>query len=139
VTPRWSIASGRISERNVSEGLYRELKVWQKGMELVETAYRVTATFPRSELYGLTSQMRRAAVSIPCNIAEGKGRKSAGAFANHLSIARGSVYELETLTEIARRLGLTDEPAEAGIHSACEEISRMLTVLRRRIEHAPRS
>src|SRR4051812_24090611 len=83
---------------------YRELKVWQAGMDLVEVVYAVTRTFPRDELFGLTAQARRAAISVPLNIAEGACRRTTGAFLNHVSIALGSHAELETCLEIAMRL-----------------------------------
>ncbi len=75
---------------------YRQLIVWRKAMEMVNTVYEATRTFPRDEIYGLTSQLRRAAVSVPSNIAEGQGRKSTKEFAHHLSIAYGSLMEVET-------------------------------------------
>ena len=83
---------------------YSELVVWQKAMDLVTEIYKITATFPSDERFGLSSQARRAAVSIPSNIAEGHGRKSTGAYVNHLSIAYGSLMELETQIQIAVRL-----------------------------------
>ncbi len=100
-------------------------------MDLVERAYRVTKAFPTSERFGLTSQMRRAAVSIPSNIAEGHGRATRGEYCNHLSIARGSLKELETQLEIARRLQLLDEQTFRDLDEMCAEISKMLTALRR--------
>ena len=84
---------------------FRDLRVWQGGMELVESVYRVTQSFPKQEIYGLTSQLRRAAVSIPANIAEGQSREHIKEYLNFLSIAQGSVAELETELEIAGRLG----------------------------------
>lgn len=75
---------------------YRELIVWQKAMNLAEEVYRVSRSFPREEIYGLTSQLRRAAVSIPSNVAEGQGRRTTADFLRHLSIAYGSLLELET-------------------------------------------
>ena len=84
---------------------YSELVVWQKAMDLVTDIYKVTAMFPAEERYGLSSQARRAAVSIPSNIAEGHGRKYTVAYINHLSIAFGSLMELETQIQIAARLG----------------------------------
>ena len=75
---------------------YRELMVWQKAIELVEAVYTATGSFPPQEVYGLTSQLRRAAVSVPSNIAEGQGRRSTAEFAHHLSIAYGSLCEIET-------------------------------------------
>jgi four helix bundle protein len=83
---------------------FRDLRVWQRGMEVVESVYRATQSFPKQELYGLTSQLRRAAVSIPANIAEGHCRQHIKEYLNFLSIAQGSIAELETELEIACRL-----------------------------------
>ena len=83
---------------------YRELIVWQKAIDLVVAIYRITQSFPREEAFGLTSQLRRAAVSIPSNIAEGQGRRSAKEFQRFLDIARGSLQEVETQLLIANRL-----------------------------------
>lgn len=85
---------------------YRELLVWQKAMDLVAESYRVAGSLPRSETYGLKSQIQRAAVSIPANIAEGHGREHLGDYLHHLSIASGSVAELETHFLVAERLSL---------------------------------
>jgi four helix bundle protein len=102
---------------------YRELIVWRKSMALVKDVYLCTQGFPKSELYGLTSQLRRAAVSVPSNIAEGQGRLSKGEFKQFLGHARGSLLELETQILIAQQLGylpieqmqnLLDRAAEAG-------------------------
>lgn len=82
-----------------------DLIAWQKAMELVEEIYRMTKELPKEELYGLASQMRRAAVSVPSNIAEGHARTGTREFLHHLSIAQGSLAEVETHVEIARRLG----------------------------------
>ena len=91
---------------------HRDLQVWQKSVEFVTDIYRETATFPRSEVYGLTNQVRRAAVSVPSNIAEGSGRSSKKEFAQFLCHARGSLLEVETQLEIARNLGyLSDKSA----------------------------
>jgi four helix bundle protein len=84
---------------------YKDIVVWQKAIELVIEIYRVTAHFPREEMYGLTSQLRRAAVSIPSNIAEGQGRATKGEFIQFLGHARGSLCEVDTQILIARRLG----------------------------------
>lgn len=84
---------------------HHELRVWQDGIALVKLVYQVTALFPKEEIFGLTSQMRRAAVSIPANIAEGAARSTSKEFAQFLTIARGSLSELETLTVISRELG----------------------------------
>lgn len=83
---------------------YRDLEVWQKGMKLAEICYERTAGFPSREIYGLASQMRRAAVSVPSNIAEGHSRRTRQAYLNHLSIALGSQSELETQIELSSRL-----------------------------------
>jgi len=92
---------------------YRDLEVWQQAMELVTQVYRCTQRFPREEVYGLTNQVRRAAVSVPSNIAEGQGRRTTREFLHHLSIARGSLAEVDTQVEIAERLGfLTSEQAD---------------------------
>jgi len=84
---------------------YRDLEAWQAGMTLVEVSYRLTRGFPNDERFGLSSQLRRAAISVPSNVAEGACRRSTAAFANHVSIAIGSHAEVETCLEIARRLG----------------------------------
>jgi four helix bundle protein len=83
---------------------FRELIVWQKSMELVEAVYLHTRSFPREEIYGLTSQLRRAAVAIPSNIAEGQSRNTSGEFLQFLGISIGSLAELETQVELAFRL-----------------------------------
>jgi len=100
-----------MGEKNFS---YRDLEIWLVGMDVAEAIYKLTADFPSNERYGLTSQMRRAAVSIPSNIAEGWGRDSQAALANYVRIARASANELETQLELSRRLSLTD--ASEDIH-----------------------
>ncbi len=108
---------------------FHDLAVWQKAMTLVERCYRASGHFPKDERFGLTSQLRRAAVSIPSNIAEGFCRRGRGAYMNHLSIALGSQAELETQVEIARRLGyLLPADADATL-DASREIGRMLNGL----------
>jgi four helix bundle protein len=110
---------------------YRDLVVWQKSMDLVEHVYRASQTFPAAERFGLTAQLRRAAISIPANIAEGHGRTTRGEYANQLSVARGSLKEVETLCDIARRLGLIAQEVSETLFSLCDEISKMLTALKR--------
>ena len=109
---------------------YADLLVWQKAMDLVVEIYRLCELLPTAERYGLISQMQRAAVSIPSNIAEGHARKSTGAFLNHLSIAAGSLAELETQLHLVQRLGFCSanicQPALANTY----EIGRMLTGLK---------
>lgn len=112
---------------------YQDLIVWQKSMDLVERVYRMTTVFPRDEVYGLSSQIRRAAVSIPSNIAEGQARKSTAEFLHFLSIAQGSRAEVETQTLIAQRLGYVTPNQIKEILSLLEEISRMLNTLRSKL------
>jgi len=112
----------------MSESGYRDLQVWVKAMALVEDVYRVTAAFPDSERFGLTSQMQRAAVSVPSNIAEGYGR-GGGDYSRHVSIARGSLMELETQLEIAVRLKYLPRDQARPIRHTAQEVGRMLTGL----------
>ena len=101
---------------------FRDLRVWQAGIELVRIVYELTSRFPRSETYGLASQMQRAAVSIPSNIAEGHARESTKEYLQHLSIAQASLAELETQLEIARQLNYI---SEADITSLLEKVSSL--------------
>jgi four helix bundle protein len=84
---------------------FRDLRVWQRAIDLVAAVYRISGKFPKGEVFGLTGQMRRAAVSVPSNIAEGHTRASTKEYLNHISIAQGSLAEVETQLEIAARLG----------------------------------
>lgn len=108
----------------------KDLLVWQKAMDLVVVIYEITATFPKTEVYGLASQMQRAAVSVPSNIAEGHGLKQTQAYARHLALANGSLSELETQLEIARRLGYLADRRGTVIEQAAE-VGRMLAGLRK--------
>ena len=112
---------------------YQDLEVWQRAMDLVVAAYQFTATYPPDERYGLVSQTRRAAVSVPSNIAEGQGRSRPGEFLNHLSVARGSLQELETLCVLAGRLDYLNDDLLTGLLERSDQISRMLTGLRKAI------
>jgi four helix bundle protein len=105
---------------------YRDLRVWQQAMDLCESCYRITAQFPRDEMYGLSSQIRRACVSIPANIAEGYGRNSKGAYAQFLRVAQGSLKELETHLILSARLGLAGEAATEPLLESCDSLGRML-------------
>lgn len=105
---------------------YRDLVVWQKSMQLVYAVYGLTEYFPKSEMYGLTSQMRRAAVSIPSNIAEGRRRSSRKDFRNFLLNAYGSGAEIETQIEIAKNLPLGKELEYQKADALLEEVMRML-------------
>ncbi len=121
-------------EQGVSEGetrSHRDLKVWQIALDVTETLYRITADWPRHEQYGLISQVRRAAVSVPANIAEGAGRRTPGEFVHFVGIARGSLAELETLLIIARRLGYVEEPVYRTLSEELFELGRMATGLLR--------
>jgi four helix bundle protein len=108
---------------------YRELVAWNKAMELVTEIYRVTHTFPKEELFGLMSQLRRAAVSIPSNIAEGKGRLSKGEFRQFLGNARGSLAEVETQILIAQNLFYLDKSAAEKLLAMVEEVGKVLNGL----------
>ena len=124
--------SGRVMGKAINS--HRDLIVWQKGMDLAVAAYRLTASFPTDERYGLTSQIRRACASIPANIAEGYGRESAGAYAQQLRIAQGSLKELETHVELAHRVGLLDAASLSNHLRDAEEIGKMLRSLIRAVE-----
>jgi four helix bundle protein len=109
---------------------FRDLVVWQKALDLAIRIYGMTRSFPREEIYGLTSQIRRAAISVPSNIAEGQGRLTSGEFRQFLGIARGSNFELQTQLEVARALGMGEaaliDEAEALSHEVGKMIYAML-------------
>ena len=105
---------------------YTDLIVWQKAMDLVTEIYRITRELPKDELFGLTSQLRRAAVSIPSNIAEGQGRLSKGEFRVFLGNARGSLAEVETQILIAQNLSYLDEPEINRLLAMVEEVGKVL-------------
>ncbi|MDQ2695432.1 MAG: four helix bundle protein [Pseudomonadota bacterium] len=108
---------------------YRELVVWQKSIDLAERIYRVTRGYPVEEKYGITSQMRRAAVSIPANIAEGQARRTTGEFLQSLGIARGSLAELETFLTISARLAMLSKADCESLLEDCAQIGKMLHAL----------
>lgn len=113
---------------------YTELKVWQVSMDLVQSVYGLTRRFPREELYGLTGQMRRAAVSSPSNIAEGYGREQKGFIAHSLRVALGSTRELETQLLIALRLKYLVGDDLSPARQQCDEVGKMLRGLIRSVE-----
>jgi four helix bundle protein len=115
---------------------YKDLLVWQKAMMLAERSYSLTDGFPREERYGLSAQIRRSAVSIPSNLAEGHNRRSRNAFANHVSIALGSQAELETQLILAVRLRFVSEPVAAPVIELACEVGRMLHGLIASLENA---
>jgi four helix bundle protein len=108
---------------------YRELKVWQQGMNLAEMCFHLTRPFPREEQFGMTSQIRRSAASIPANIAEGYGRGHRNEYCQFLRIAQGSLNELETHLLLSVRVGLTSEETVTPVLECCNEIGRMLGAL----------
>jgi four helix bundle protein len=113
---------------------FKDLKVWQKAHELTIAIYSVSRAFPRDEIYGLTSQLRRAAVSIGANIAEGCGRRSDGEFVRFLQIARGSASEVEYHLLLSRDLKFMDDSGFQNLQSKLMEVQRMLTSLVSAIE-----
>jgi|SRR6478736_837746 len=110
---------------------YRDLLVWQKGIELAKLLYHMTAQLPADERFGLISQIRRAAVSVPSNIAEGQARRTTGEFIQFISHAEGSAAELDTQVHLAVELGLTTEAQTVACRDLIDEIRRMLNGLRR--------
>jgi len=116
---------------------YKDLVVWQKALDLVEMVYEVTGRFPREELYGLTNQLRRAAVSVPSNIAEGHSRQSTAEFRNFLSIASGSLAEIETQLLIAKRLNYIESGTLQKLLKTHAEISKMTSALKNKLAPSP--
>jgi four helix bundle protein len=118
---------------------YRDLRVWQESMALVEAVYKLTLVLPASERFGLVSQMNRAAVSIPANMAEGHGSMHRGVYLNHLSISRGSLTELETYFELVVRLGMLKQELASEAQAQCDTVGRLLGALIRALRApAPR-
>jgi len=114
---------------------YRDLVVWQKSMILVTEVYKTTRSFPRDEIYGLIGQMRRCAVSIPSNIAEGYGRNSSNDYVRFLRMAMGSLYELQTQFDISSSLGYITEDHYGKLFESSREVERMLSSLIRKLEN----
>jgi len=113
---------------------FRDLRVWEKAHSLALESYRATNCFPKTEMFGLTSQIRRAAVSIAANIAEGCGKRGNAEFQRFLNIATGSASELEYHFLLARDLRLLDDKVYIGLNSAVVEVKRMLSALTRKVE-----
>jgi len=113
---------------------YKDLDVWQVAMTLAQESYLLTARFPKDEMYGMAAQIRRAAVSIPANIAEGYGRDQTGSFIQFLRIAQGSARELETHLILAERIRLVDQQAVTPLQELSERVSKMLRSLIRSLE-----
>jgi four helix bundle protein len=110
---------------------YRDLRVWNTAVELTLEVYRITELFPQSERFGLTAQLRRAAVSVPSNIAEGHARNTRGEYRQFLSIARGSAVEVEVQLLLAEQLGYVQSHVLIKARDDCDAISRMITKLKR--------
>ena len=122
-------APAKIDVRKPLFRSYRELVIWQKAVALVIEVYSITKGFPRDEIYGLTSQLRRSAVSIPSNIAEGQGRATKGEFIQFLCHARGSLFELETQIVIAKELAYIAPEVEERVRVQVTEVARILNGL----------
>ena len=108
---------------------YRNLLVWQKAMHLAESVYLATATFPRDERFGLISQLRRASVSVPSNIAEGQGRGNDGHFIQFLGMSRGSLHEVETQLILSTRLGYLSAESQSALLIQTREVGRLTSAL----------
>ena len=108
---------------------HKQLQVWARSMDLVTQVYRITREFPSSERFGLATQMQRAAVSVPSNIAEGAARRSRNEYVQYLYTARASLSELDTQLDIAQRLGFVDRDTYERLFSSCNDIGRMLNAL----------
>jgi len=113
---------------------YRDLQVWQQAMDLAEHCYRATRLFPKEELYGAVTQIRRAAASVPANIAEGNGRETRGEYIQFLRIAQGSLKEVETHVLLAQRVGLAEQVECTAILNECEAVGKMLRALIRSLQ-----
>ena len=118
---------------------YRKLKVWERAHRLTVEIYRATGTFPKTEIYGLTSQMRSSSSSIPTNIAEGTGRNSQAEFCRFLHISMGSAHEVEYQMLLARDLGFFTEEIYTSLHDEVMEIQRMLSTLIQKVNQGTQS
>jgi four helix bundle protein len=112
---------------------YRDLEVWKRAIQLSVALYKLTGDSPREEIYGLTSQLRRAGVSVASNIAEGYGRSTKGEFKSFLGMARGSALEVQTQLVIAGELGFGDPAQMAGAEKLADETGRMLWAMREKL------
>ena len=116
---------------------YQDLEVWKKSIELAEMVYRVSAQFPPEEKFGLTSQIRRAAASVPANIAEGAERNATGEFLQFLGIASGSLAETETFLILAGKLGMISGELAGPLQAQAVDVGRMLNGLKRSLRSKP--
>ena len=124
----------RVIDEVASIKSYRDLRVWREAMSLAISAYKFSATLPKHELYGMTSQIRRSAASVPANIAEGYGRESKGSYVQMLRVAQGSLKELETHLIHSEGVGLTSMDAIATLLSQCDIVGKMLHGLIRSLD-----
>ena len=115
---------------------FKDLIVWQKGMAVLDLIYKETQKYPREELFSLTTQTRRCAVSIPCNIAEGYGRRSSKDYVRFLNISMGSLYELMTLLEVAHTLNFIEKTSFSQILNLTTEVGKMLNSLINKIQNS---
>ncbi|MGP8253049.1 MAG: four helix bundle protein [Terracidiphilus sp.] len=122
-------------EGKIAAKSFRELIVWQRSIQLATTIYQLSRGFPKDEIYGLASQIRRAAVSVPSNIAEGQGRLSTGEFRQFLGIARGSNFELQTQLEIARSMKIGDPKLIDQAEGLSHEVGKMIQAILERTTH----
>jgi four helix bundle protein len=132
VSSEWRIANRRRVAIEISS--YRDLKVWQAAMSVAEHAYRLTVRFPKAEVYGMTGQIRRTAISIAANITEGHGRENSGSFVQFLRMSQGSLKELETHLMLAVRVRLAAADEVEPVLRECDELGRMLRSLIRSIQ-----
>jgi four helix bundle protein len=134
--PPDAVSGGLFAPQSMSKSNYRDLLVWQKARLLAKDVYILTRSFPRQEIFTLVQQMRRAALSILSNIAEGQGRRSRADYRNFVLIARGSAFELEAQIILACDIGYVEESVAEPLIERCSEISRMLNGLLRYIDAA---
>jgi len=132
-----SVVENQISDPRTQTPVfksYRDLEVWQRAMELVVECYQITKSFPKHEVFGLAGQLQRAAISVPANLAEGRARQHTKEFIQHISIAYGSLAELETHIQIAEHLNYIDKSQVDSLMGKAAAIGRMLNGLRRSLE-----
>lgn len=123
-----------MAEERPKPGGYRDLLVWQKGIQLAREIYLLTRTFPAEKRFALTSQLRRAATSVPSNIAEGQARRTTGEFIQFIGYAEGSLAEIDTQLVIATEVGLANSKSVVPIDDRVQELRRMLNALRRKLD-----
>lgn len=131
-SPSREVVSGVEKDKSIRS--YKDLEVWQVAVDLAEACYRHTRSYPKEELYGMTSQIRRCAVSIAANIAEGYGREQTGSFIQFLRVAQGSTKELDTHLTIAKRVELSRDDEIEPLIQLCDRVGRMLRNLIRSLE-----